>query len=384
MLKKKTFKVLIATAVIILCFTTVVSATNSITNIKTTRIAKVPTQTYNGEKFTCVGGATTDNDKHSMFVLKSSATENNATLYYYPDLTDADSRAIYYTYRIPDVGHANSMTIDSSNIYITGWTTESAHITGDNSYNNKIIKIAIKTIEDMPDDKTGRMITNYTTILPKLKKIASDGSVTYSNYTKTIKTITKYTSDGVFLIRSNLNAGSDFAYTVARIETLNGAPILAISNNSTDTFIVKNTLSQSDYHGQDICYSPYTGLLIPIWYGHTENNIATDYCKNEILWVNIVNGSYSTKTINGVSYRYYTPTNIVIDHTDTVGYGVQKYTKFELESIAITKNKRMLLACNVEFTSEFQAAYKEKNNGTAVGGDGVYRLTYDTGGNILL
>lgn len=382
MLKKKIFKVLLISVVVILCFSTVASATNAITNTKTTRIAKVPTKIYDGERFSCVGGATTDNDKHSMFVLKSSDTENHATLYYYPDLTDATSRSTYYTYRVPGAGHANGMTIDSNSIYITCWS----NIAGENTGDNKIIAISLDTIDTLPQTKLGYVLQehHYNVINAKSKTISSNGSISYSNYGSEIRTITKYTGDGIFLIRSNINAGNDFAYTVARLETYNGSTILSVSSDPADTFIVKNTLSATVYHGQDICYSPYTGLLIPVWYGHKVNGVPTDYCKNEIMWVNIVDGSYSTKTIDNVSYKYYTPTNIVVDHTNTIGYGVQKYTKFEIESIAITKNKRMLLACNIEFTTEFETEYEERNDGVAVGGDGVYRLTYDTGGNILL
>ncbi len=348
----------------------VYAAVNVISKVSTEKIADLPVSTADGSKvtYTSVGGIATGKAKHSMFILKgNSADQQNTLFYYFPDM---DNSSKYGVYRLPYAGHGNAMTVDVNNILVAGWVSDKNKLkdSGDlgnqenNTYNNWIIMIPRKTIASMgmtkigkkipKDDKSTEDVEGYTILYPKVKKTKSNGTVTYSDYKKHIASITKFNQDGVFLIGVSSPIDGDYlAYRKAYLETKNGQKMFVVSESPEDIYIIKNTVNNKEAIGQDICYSPNSGLFIPRWYGGggTDNE---DYnvLKNVILWVNI-EGKYSTIKKDGVSYKVYTPKKINVNKSKEK----DKYSLFEIESIAFQKDDTMIFSCNVKNASKKQA-----------------------------
>lgn len=402
---KKIIKSMVITISVMLCLVIFASAVEPITNVKTTEIVKIPSKTYNGVDYTGVGGVSTDleSGKTSLFVCKKGDDEQYAALYYYPNITDTSARDNYYVYRLPKAGHANGMTITDEYIYVTGWTHDEDNIgvgqQEGNTYNNWILEIAISTIKGLNDNRNGEIIPESAVKIfkPVYHKPNPTATSKFNYYKKTIASITQYVDDDTFIIgrpiefettaEENQKKNKYFEYRIAKIETDpdDGKRRFVVSTDYDGRFLVQNNMTgtgnggTAKTTGQDICYSPDAGFLIAKWFDKEGKP-----CKNIILRVDLSKTHSNIVTINEKEYKCYVPDQIVVDHTNTVGRGVTKYTTFEIESISISpRNKRMLIACNVKYTDEFRTAYESAEE-ESLGGDRVFKLTYTDGSNILL
>lgn len=359
-------------------------------NIELEHIATIENQTIDGITYTAVGGIAVGTDRTSMFVMKSEkndenngyyATEQMALFYDYPNINDLTNR---HTYRIPQTGHANGMTIDDYNIYVCGWAKHGEGIGNQlgNTDNNWIIKIPRNKFSDFRDQNDGYVIpadnpksTNivegYSVLIP-----LEDGAEEDTPFTFEIKNITKYNSNKTFIVQyfTDENIGNNLAYTTARLVTEDGVEKFYVSTDPDDIFIVENNVLFYDGTLQDICYSPGNGLFIPIWYSPSTSNSPnanlTNKNKNVIMWVDLSttnNTKLSTITVGENTYRYYTqPDKINVNQS---GKG---YTKFEVESIAITTDNEMLFSANIAGSGELTSV------------DSVFKLTHDNGQNFVL
>ncbi|MGN1442969.1 MAG: hypothetical protein ACI4XE_03880, partial [Acutalibacteraceae bacterium] len=324
--------------------TSVYAAVVVYSDVETTWLDFLDPQTVNNIPYDAVGGIATGKTRNSMFVLLSErnngghpATEQRALFYDYPNINNLSNRH-YYT--LPYAGHANGMTIDDNNIYVCGWTMygEGTGNQANNTHNNWIIMIprtmftALRQGNNgatMPkDDRTTEAVEGYSILYPKVKHIASDGTVTYTDYTGVITCITLHGSNGHFIINySGVASGNDFCFTTAKIETVNGKKYFVVSDNINDIFFVQNNAAYQNSMSQDICYAPGHGFFIPRWYS-TYNST-----KNIIFWADI-DGASSTKTVNNVNYRYYIPDKINVDKTNSTftnsdGEKKKKFKVFE-------------------------------------------------------
>ena len=362
MLKRKCKKFLFVFMIIMIVassFTTLAyAAVSVISKVSTEKIADLPVYKADGSDvtYTSVGGIATGKSKHSMFVLKgNSNTQQYALFYYFPDMDNPNK---YGVYRLKHAGHGNAMTVDRNNIFVAGWVTNKSSIEDlgnqeNNTYNNWILMIPRSTISSMGLTKTGKKIPKdkksteevegFSVLYPKVKKTNSDGTVTYERYTKRIASITKFNEDGVFLIGTSSPIEGDYlAYRKAKLEKSDGKTLFVVSEDPNDIYIVKNTVKNKDAIGQDICYSPNSGLFVPRWYGGGgEENESYNPLKNVILWVDI-DGTYSTVTKGSVNYKVYTPIKIDLNKSKES----DKYSQFEIESIAFQADDTMIFSCN--------------------------------------
>jgi len=280
------------------------------------------------------------------------------------------------------------MAIDAYNIYVcgaSGLNEEDRHENqSSNPNNNWIIKLPRNKFsyfrdqpngyEIEPDDPNTTVVEGYTTIYPILRSTGED-------YTFTISYITKYNSNKSFIIGYKLptpaarNAiGNDIAFTTANLEIIDGEEKLVINDSPNDVFVIQNNVQFANATKQDICYSSEHGLFIPIWYGKPTDNQYTNANKNVIMWVDLStsnNSKLSTITLDGVTYRYYTqPDKINVNQSN------KGYSKFEVESIAITVDGDMLFSANVKKASGQQ--------GELTNIDSVFKLTHDNGQQFVL
>ena len=337
-----------------------------------TRIADTPTikvsNKENDLNYTNIGGFSIGKNKNSMFVVKSRGIETDAVLYYYPDISNASK---YATFTIPDAGHANSMAIDAHNIYISAWDSHNK--------NNYIIRIKRSKIADMPFNKNRAKINNDNNNYKKLNTYyktynKSTGKYSYS-LTNKISAIAKYENSNEFISKcdiENYDKRDYFIFSKAVIENYNGKESFIVERSESSTFLIENNFSIKDSVSQDIYYLPSNGgLYIPRWYKDKP-------CKNIIAWAHL-KGSYSKRTINGLTYRCYTPDKISVDKTAEKAYGNKKYNKYEIESIAFTKNNDLLYSCNIEHTKKYENEYKKRNNKNKPSADGIFKLTQKNG-----
>ncbi len=339
----------------------------TISNLTTTKIADIPDYPFENVSYTAMGGFGIGKLKNSMFVLKASSNEQMAAFYYFPEIDEPDR---YGVYRLRYAGHANAMAVTDKYIYVTGWVSDNDNIgvgyQEHNVNNNWIIKVPRKTISAMGLTKTGQKIPKddydteeeegFSVMHPKVKTVNDDGTVTYSPYTRTIASITKYKSNTSFIIGYRVS-GNYYGFTKAKIETYNNKKYFVVSENRADMFVVKNTMSLKSAIAQDIFYSEENGLFIPTWYGGEKNEANSYYnpAKNVVLWANIDSNSYTNVTIDKKTYKAYTPAKI------NLNMGSSTYRKFEMESLAFDVNNNLLFSANVWFankTYESDAIYK--------------------------
>ena len=215
-MKKQIIKRLTAFLLAVICtatFCTMAYAAAIVyNNIELEHIADIENQTIDSITYTAVGGIAAGTDRTSMFVMKSEkndedngyyATEQMALFYDYPNINDLTNR---HTYRIPQTGHANGMTIDDYNIYVCGWTKYGVGIGNQigNTRNNWIIKIPRNKFSDFRDQTDGYVIPadhpastdiveGYSVLTPII-----DGT-SNTPFPFQIRNITKYNSNKTFL-----------------------------------------------------------------------------------------------------------------------------------------------------------------------------------------
>lgn len=372
-------------------FTTIAyAAVSVISKVSTEKIADLTEYKADGSDvtYTAVGGIATGKSKHSMFVLKgNSRTQQHALFYYFPDMDNPNK---YGVYRLRHAGHGNAMTVDRTNIFVAGWVSgddyEQTGNQANNKYNNWILMIPRSTIADMGLTKTGKQIPKdnksteevegFTVLYPKVKKVASDGTVTYSDYKQRIASITKYNEDGVFLVGTTPPIDGDYlAYRKAQLEKYNGQTLFVVSEDPDDVFVIKDTTLNKDAVGQDMCYSPNCGLFIPRWYGGDDENENYNPLKNVILWADI-DGEYSTVKQGSATYKVYTPIKINVNkykESDT-------YSQFEIESIAFQADDTMIFSCNTLDAAGKQAdaVFKLHCNETLISDKKFTRANFQT------
>lgn len=381
--KKLTKKasVLVLTFAISLCFTFSVFAT-VYSNITLVRVANLPTTTVEGVKCTGVGGIGISENTNSLFAVKNAtSTDNVAKFYYYPNVTNMSN---VKKLNLLGAGHANAMTADVNNVYITCWTTKTPQ--AGNPNNNLIMKIPISVIENLTANSTIPQATSsvagYTILTPKIINTdpATKASMPYVDFTNIINTITIHNNNGKFIIGYNIPGKNDknYSYTTAEIINYNGQQLFVVSMDPDDMFVIKNNLKFKDGTGQDIAYTPENGFFKGVWYGDDYNPK-----KSVILWADI--DSPTTETINydDISYRLYTPDIIDLNMINAKYNGVPMYQKFEIESLAFTRNGKMMAGVNIENTTDYIDEYKA-DNGSKPPADGIFRIFNGTNGNFTV
>lgn len=334
-------------SIIVLLLTMNYSVLADVTNytVTTERLADLNTSPYlDNTKISCtaVGGVGIGPNLKRLFALQSNEDKNVAALYYFPNLDKGTDFKVITLKGI--AGHANAMAVDDNYIYITRWRT-------DGTITKQITRISRNDIRNayltMKNDSSVKEVVfdkdDCTIFQPKV--LNSDG--TYSNFQYSIRSITKYTKNGEFLItysNSSVFKSGQVAYTVAKIVN----DKFVVSESKNDIFIIKDSLFTSSTTGQAICYEPGHGLFIPRWHKNHQNTV---------VWVDIDN-SYTTDS-NG--YRYYSP----IGHIK-INKSANIFTKYEVEAIDFDGDGYMVFSVNTACTSD---NYKGKYP------DGIIRVT---------
>lgn len=392
---KRIFKKILTLVMVIITifcsFTTIAyAAVSVISNVTTKEIAEVDDVEFvEGVQYYNIGGLATGKGKNSMFVMKATDDEQFAAFYYYPDI---DNPSKYGVYRLRHAGHANAMAIDNNNVYVAGWAKDNNGVgyQGNNKYNNWILMIPRPTIAAMgltktgkhlpKDDKSTEAVEGFTVLYPKVKKVASDGTVTYSDFKKPITNISKYKTNGSFLIQIDISGISgDFEFTKAKLETYNGKTLFVVSEDPNDMFIIEDNVQDTLSVSQDICYSPNCGLFIPRWYGNSKSEYYNPN-KNVIAWADIDGDDYTLVTAsNGKKYKKFTPIKINVNKSNEKVDGIKKYSMFEIESIAFTLDDTLLFSCNVQYTADYAKAnnIEDKDKDNKYEADAIFKLTYD-------
>ena len=349
-------------------FITPAFASSVISDVDHEWLFDVPDQPYTSNNCTNISGIGIGKTQNSLFVVKSHDTDNHtdAAFFYYPDMNYPSTCRIY---RLKYAGHANGMAVDNNYIYITASSNaQNPNYPHPNTY-NCIIRISRSLIASLSNGATINY-SDYTTFEP-VKEVSG----TYSTYGKNISMITKYNTNGKFIINfDELSTSTRFAFTTAEIKTVGGQEKFVISTNHNDIFFVENNLSGSGTSKVDICYSPNCGLFIPKWYGKMAAS-KTNRNKNVILWVNNVNGSYTNVSTTYGSCNCYTPRKI--NHVVTDVDGDYTLTKFEMESVAFDQNDEFIFSANIQYTKTSQIGLDDADT---YDDDGIFRL-YHNGTN---
>lgn len=381
---KKMIAVMIAAITILSCFSIFASATLDSSFV---RIIEIPNKKYdNDDHHECknisgiaAGMKTTTNGGqivyyNSLFVAKCRDKNNftDIAFYYFPNMNNTNNKRVF---RVKYAGHANAMTIDSTNIYITASMSASNH---DPNYphgaGTTIIQINRSYLASLSDGATINLDNPNTNAIDGYKAIkpVTYENGTYTAYTASIGNITKFSANKEFIISYSLSSVPyGFCFTKATIQTINGEEKLVISTDPSDIFIVKNETGFTPYTHPDLEYYPSHGLFIPKWKGESG-------CVNSILWVPSFSNSYTWKTIGENSYREYTPTAITVDATDVVDYNVTKYTTFELEAVAMSAENKLIFSANEIVTIDYQTAYQNAT-GMKYHHDGIFELKHSNG-----
>lgn len=311
---------------------------------------------------------------NSLFVAKCRDKNNftDIAFYYFPNMHNTNNKRVF---RVKYAGHANAMTIDSTNIYLTASMSSSNH---DPNYphgaGTTLIQINRSYLASLSDGATINLDNPNTNVIDGYQAIkpVTYSNGTYTDYTASIGNITKFSANQEFIISYSLSSvASGFCFTKATIQTINGEKKLVVSTDPADIFIVKNETGFTPYTHPDLEYYPSHGLFIPKWKGESG-------CENSILWIPSLSSSYTWKTIGGNQYREYTPTAITVDATNIVEYNVQKYTTFELEAVAMTAENELIFSANEIVTTAFQTAYKNATGGKYYH-DGIFKLKHSNG-----
>lgn len=396
---KKMMICLLAVITIASCFSLFASAqTIGIYHQNIERVAKL--QTYNGADGP--GGLAITND-NKMFAIKAGTNDTTATLFYFPNAAASNLNSTRSIFSINDVGHANAMTTDNTNIYITGWVNVNAGGTlqSGNTYNNWIVKVPISVIVNAAQNsltaipKKTATTNGYSIIYP----YTQTGNNQYTPYTHIINMLTFFqqtsTSTNTYIINySNLDGSNDYWFTKAHIATDNqGNEILVVSQSTSDIFVVKKTMSLDDPVSQDICATFNNGFFI-CQYNVNEAGLGNQNTpeeektstKNVIEWTNIKVATNHHKTVNNVSYDYYDEhdkININNDEkfTDTDGIEKKVFKSFEVESIGFITGSdytsQMVCSCDVIFTQEYEDYARAHSLSLAA--DGIFKATNSIG-----
>ena len=322
----------------------------------------------NQSPYTAVGGFSigkkgpNSDPKNSMFVLvANSSTENSAEFYYYPNITtDKTSKKKFY---ITFAGHANSMGIDSNNVYVTGWVHEATNLQSYNPYNNIILMIRRSKIAVKPNggtlikDNLQTGVEGDFAVLHPMKinpEAAQQPNTPYVTFDCPISAITVYGSNGHFIVfYKDIHNNNRKYYTTAELVQYNGSTLFVVSESNRFKIVNDYTpQTGEEVHRQDIYYDNDHGFFQAFYVSNTAGTSK----KNYILKADIDSGSYYTQ--NGV--KVYTPDQIIYNPSNS------SYQMIEFESLAFDLNGDMLIACNT----------KNSNGNPA---DGVFILSRSSG-----
>ena len=335
-----------------------------------------PTQTY-----TNLSAMSFADNANCLYTVKvaDTGTNSNGYFYYYPDIDD-DSN--YRQFFIQFVGHANGMTVTSQYIYIlalsqTENNTSSPIGSNEAATQNKIIQIPRSFIHNLPNGSTISP-SNYTIITAK----HYNGSV-LQDYNQALGNITRYNNNNSFIVNYHLSGVTGgFAFTIARLQTVNGNTEFIVSEDHDDIFIVRNLLPDTYLTHPDIAYSTTCGLFIPKWYGG-KKKVGDEYvineqyynpCKNVVLWAKMVDGVYTNKKVGGIWYKEYIPDKIVVNVSNLMVGNIPKYTKFEIEGTAIDHYKENEGQPNEVEKADLLFSVNVNSTLSAHKADGIFRV----------
>lgn len=388
-MKKTTTKIL-AFFIALLCALSVYGITAFAATIDAKapeRYAKIPSTTYSGESITNCGGISIGKVANKMFVVKAGENENNAMLFYFPNMDNPSNK---YIYIIEDCGHANAMAIDSDYIYITAWIDSNSS----NDHGNELIRIPKNYIYNHATARFGDAASTIPVIQEKpygntngynrLSVVIKKHDGTYPDYTGDIRAIAFYSTNTFIVNYSKLNTETtNRVFTKARIQTVDGVKKLVLGRSTDDVFIIKKNWTSADPVYQDIGYNAPNGFFLPVWYGrNTTANTNRNPKKTVIAWADIdhpTSANSDTETINGNVYTRIIPDKIVVNVSGLQYEGVNIYNKFEPESIAFDDDKKMYASVNVEHTTAYLNLVSDN-----LKGDGVYIIKRNNNTNFLL
>lgn len=375
---KHTKKLLSAVLVLSLLLTSgfLAFATHTqISNVEATRIVNIPSKKFGETSCSCIGGLGVYSN--AMYTIKVSNDNTKAKLYYFEDYTNV-TNAGRKIFNLTGVGHANGMTVDTNYLYITTWTSGNE---------NNIMRIQLSKLRGWTDGTTITPSTTGVKIFdPIIKDLVNSTSTNtvYKDYPYMIGSITRHYADGRFIIRAEVpgHNDDDYAFTRASVKTINNVEQFVVSHDEDNIFFIKNVIDDS-VTDQDIFYSEDNGFFLP------KSHYGGNGARNRILWANIKGGyNDTTKTINGKTYRAYTPTEIVFDRHNDKGWDITRFNVYEVESCAMTPNNELYISINVIYNSAYLVKYDEVNNpdttGDSPAADRIIKLTHDNGQNFTL
>ena len=322
---------------------------------------------------TNIGGIALNRDESTgnreMYVIKANSDENKAVLYYYPKVLDKDN---YIIIKLDDIaGHCNSMTIGSSNIFITCWQKK------DNGEKNNLLRISRSRIRNIYSDTSVGSIastvlnknSNGVTII-EVYEGTTEENISYatSKYSTRIAAITKYGTtidnynDGRYFIvgKSQNSTKKTFAKAKLRTNSKGNPELVVLTEETFTTEDPYNSLTGQDFH-----YYPGKGFFVSYWAHKTANN------------TNSNKGTIKYGTENKIlHYRFdhdtlFDSSHLNIRNTYTIQGNSNKFLKFEIESLTfkgdhliITVNAKKWSSTNTATTVE-QKAEKDKLDGSS-------------------
>ncbi len=361
------------------------------------RYAKIPSASYSGSEIGNCSGISINEGAKKLFVAKSSDNERYAMLYYFPNINNHSNYSDFYVYYIKNAGHANAMAIDTNYIYITAWIRKPENYYGTNqdiSNKNRIIRIPLSYIYAHANKHYG------DTDIPVIEKVAfgnnngynkilayqKNSDNTYSVYDHAITSISRYKTNGKFLIDyESGNTSEQRGFTQAEIMTIDGTPRFVVSTSNSSVFFIKNNWNSADPVYQDMEFREDNGFFLPVWYGrNTSQNTNMNKKKTVIAWADIEHPNSSNSEsvlINGVSYTRFIPDkiNVNVSSVKKPNTNILMYESFEIESIAFDATAQMYAAVNVINTEAYSNSVSN-----SLCGDGVYKINHSNGQDFVL
>lgn len=323
-----------------------IKASAETVNLTFSKYVSIPNQDYGNVSCTNIGGIAlnSNGDAKELYVLKSHKDETKSVLYYYPNIANKSNYVIIKLNNI--AGHANSMTIGSSNIFITRWQS------GGNIKNDivRIKRSAIRTIYN--NTSNGQIAstvlgTNSDSVtIIKVYKGTTEANISNANqeYDIRIAAITKYGTDidqynnGKYFIVGRSQNSTTKTFAKAKLRTnANGKPELVVLTE--EKFTTNDTLDS--YTGQDFHYYPGKGFFVSYWLNETP-----------VYNQNVDNGNggnlkYGVKN-RILHYRFFNhdtlfnSSHLEIRNIYNINGNSSTYLKFEIESLTFNGNKLMV------------------------------------------
>lgn len=349
-LKKLVLKVIAFAMILPVVFCTELSAAAEVEKITLTweKYVNIPNVTVDGKSCTNLSGIALSEyvvdgkELREMFVVKSNNDQDKAILYYFPRFSQKEN---FVKIELIDLGgHCNSMTIGSSNIFITRW--ESGNETG--AIKSEILRLSRKVIRNMySEDKIGQTVGSLNKNSSGVTIIKAYQGTTESNidgaidtYTSSIygiskygKTVDAYEDGKYFIVSMNRPQENVKRYAKAKLRTRNGKTELVVFTN--DTFDVND--GYKNFSVQDFHYFPGKGLFASYWYNQTtvnNGNKTIKYGTSNVI-LRYTGDLFASDSTISVAKKYY------------IKGGYSNYFSFEIESLSF-KGNRLVVSLNVK------------------------------------